>query len=225
MKHVVITGANRGIGLALTKQFSEDNFVYALCRSDFPNKALNQNIKVVKLDVTDEAAIKNFATKLDNEQVAVDLLINNAGMAGGDEDENVKQDAKSVTEVFVVNTVAPMMLSQNLTAALKRAEAPVMIAISSRMGTRAQLDDYNAEWWPYSASKAALSFAVSAFAINEPTIKSISVHPGWAKTRMGGDGAQLEPADSARGIQKLYETIDSLESGKLYNYDGTLMDW
>ena len=76
-----------------------------------------------------------------------------------------------------------------------------------------------------SNAAAALSFAVSAFAINEPKIKSISVHPGWVKTRMGGNGADIEPIESAKGIKKLYDTIDDLEAGKLYNYDGTLLDW
>lgn len=225
MKTVVVTGANRGIGLALTQEFAKDSFVYALCRNEFPPEVLNENIKVVKLDVTNEAAIASFATGLNNTEVAVDLLVNNAGMAGGDDDEKVKVDIQSVAEVFATNTVAPMMLSLHLAPAMKRAEQPVMIAVSSRMGTHALLNKYNAEWWPYSASKAGLSFAVSAFAINEPEIQSISVHPGWVKTRMGGDGADIEPADSAKGIKQLYETIDSLESGRLYTYDGKLLDW
>jgi NAD(P)-dependent dehydrogenase (short-subunit alcohol dehydrogenase family) len=225
MKNIVITGANRGIGLELTKQFAKDNFVYAVCRSDFPNEELNDHIRIVKLDITDEAAIASFADKLNSEQVAIDLLINNAGIAGGDDNEDVKEDAQSVAEVFAVNTIGPMTLSLHLTMALKRAEHPVMMAISSRMGTHTLLDDYNAEWWPYSSSKAALNLAVSAFAINEPGIKSISIHPGWVKTRMGGDDADIEPVDSAGGIKRLYDTIDSLGSGKLYTYDGKLMDW
>jgi NAD(P)-dependent dehydrogenase (short-subunit alcohol dehydrogenase family) len=127
--------------------------------------------------------------------------------------------------VFVTNAVGPMILSLHLIEALKKAEHPAMIAISSRMGTHASLDDYNAEWWPYSASKSALSLAVSAFAINQPSIKSISVHPGWVKTRMGGDDADIKATDSAKGIRKLYETIDTLEAGRMYAYDGTLMAW
>jgi NAD(P)-dependent dehydrogenase (short-subunit alcohol dehydrogenase family) len=225
MKTIVITGANRGIGLELVKTFSNDNLIYALCRGEFPDADLNDRIKVIKLDVTDEKAIKDFAKKLENEKVSVDLLINNAGIAGGDEAENVKVDAKSVAEVFATNTIGPMMMSLHLTPHLKKADHPVMIAISSRMGTHAMLNDYNAEWWPYSASKAALSLAVSAFAINEPTIKSISVHPGWVKTSMGGEEADIEPTVSAEGIKKLHETIETLESGKMYKYDGTIMAW
>lgn len=225
MKTVVVTGANRGIGLALTKEFAKDSFVYALCRSEFPPEELNDNIKVLTLDVTNEAAIASFAAELNDKNVGIDLLVNNAGMAGGDENKNLKDDAHSVTELFAVNTVAPMILSIHLAPAMNRAERPVMIAISSRMGSHALLNKHNAEWWPYGASKAGLSFAVSAFAINEPAIKSISVHPGWVKTRMGGDGADIEPAESAKGIAQLYETIDSLESGRLYTYDGKLLDW
>lgn len=225
MKNIVITGASRGIGLALVRQFSAENFVYALCRSEFPIGELNDNIKVVKLDVTDESAIINFANKLNDEQVAINLLINNAGISGSDEDGNIKTDMQSVIEAFASNTVGPMVLTLHMSIALRRAKNPVMIAISSRMGTHAMLDGYNAQEWPYSASKAALSFAVSTFAINEPTIKSISVHPGWVKTSMGGPDADMEPIDSALGIKKLYETIDSLESGKMYNYDGKLMAW
>lgn len=225
MRNIVITGANRGIGLELVKTFSRDNTVYAVCRGEFPVADLNDHIKVIRIDITDEEAIKVFAKKLENENISVDLLINNAGIAGGDEAGQVKLDAKSVTEVFAINTVGPMMMSLNLAPHLKKAEHPVMIAISSRMGTHALLDDYNAEWWPYSSSKAALSLAVSAFAINEPSIKSVSVHPGWVKTRMGGEEADIKATTSANGIKKLYDNIDTLESGKMYNYDGSIMAW
>ena len=226
MKTIVISGANRGIGLELTKQFAKDNIVYALCRSDFPQNELNDNIKVVNLDITNGEAIISFANELNNAQVAVDLLINNAGIAGGDMDKDeVKIDTKSATEVFATNVVGPMILSLHLKTALKRAVQPVMIAISSKMGTHAMLNDYSAEWWPYSSSKAALSLAVSAFAMKNPEIKTISVHPGWVKTRMGGDDADIEPFESASGIKALYDTIDTLESGRLYNYDGTIMAW
>jgi NAD(P)-dependent dehydrogenase (short-subunit alcohol dehydrogenase family) len=225
MKTIVISGANRGIGLELTRVFAKDNRVYALCRNNFPTSELNDHITVVKLDITNESAIQEFADELNNKNIAVDLLINNAGIDGGDDNKNVQVDVKSLTEVFVTNTVGPMMLSLNLKPALERADHPAMLAVSSRMGTHALLNEYNAEWWPYSASKAALSLAVSAFAIRSPAIKSISVHPGWVKTRMGGTEAAIESVDSAQGIKKLYETIDELETGKLYNYDGTLMDW
>jgi hypothetical protein len=70
-----------------------------------------------------------------------------------------------------------------------------------------------------------LSFAVSTFAVNEPEITWISVHPGWVKTRMGGQDADISTIESAAGIKKLYDTIGSLESGAMYNYDGTLLDW
>lgn len=223
MKTVVITGANRGIGLELTKQFAKDNIVYALCRNEFPAKELVDTVKVVKLDVTDETAIANFASIIDAENIAVDLLINNAGISSGDSD--VQEDFASITKVFATNSVSPMVLSIHLLHALKRAKEPVMLAVSSRMGTHAMLNTYSAQWWPYSASKAALSFAVSAFAINEPSIKSISVHPGWVKTDMGGQGADIEPIDSAKAIKKLYDSINALDSGAMYNYDGTLMKW
>jgi NAD(P)-dependent dehydrogenase (short-subunit alcohol dehydrogenase family) len=228
MKNIIITGANRGIGLELTKQFSDAHFVYAVCRGEFPSDALNENIKVVSFDLLDEDAIKAFAKTLDDDGVAIDLIINNAGIAGGSDagvDSNVLLDANTVTTVLATNVTAPMTFTLHLIEALKRSEAPSMIAVSSMMGTHALLDEYNAQWWPYSTSKAALSFAVSAFAINEPTIKSISVHPGWVKTRMGGDGAQMEVADSAKDIKKLYENISELESGKMYSHDGQLMDW
>ena len=108
---------------------------------------------------------------------------------------------------------------------MKKANMPVMMAISSRMGTHAMLNAYSAKWWQYSASKASLNFAAAAFALNEPSIKSISIHPGWVKTRMGGGSADIEPPESAKAIKKLYDTIDSLKSGKMYNYDGRPMVW
>ncbi len=225
MKNIIITGANRGIGLELTKLFASEHTVYAICRSDFPDEELNSNIKVVKLDITDESAIESFVEKLDKDQIAINLLINNAGIDGRGDKRETKVDSRTVTDVFATNTVGPMILSLHLLGAMKRAERPVMIAVSSRMGTHAMIDEYNASQWPYSASKAALSFAVSAFAINEPEIKWISVHPGWVKTRMGGQDADISTTESATGIKKLYDNIDSLESGTMYNYDGTVLNW
>lgn len=228
MSNVLITGANRGVGLALTELFSKDNTVYAVCRSEFPSGSLNDNIRVSRLDLANESQIKLFVEQLDKDKVAIDLLINNAGVAGGSSDgidSDVVLDLDTVKNVFTTNVVAPMTLTRHLTAALKRSKNPCVISISSRMGTRALLNEYNAHWWPYSASKAALSFAVSAFALNEPSIKFISIHPGWVKTRMGGSDAPMDVKDSAGYIKKLYLDIDSLESGKMYNYDGTPMDW
>lgn len=225
MKNIIITGANRGIGLELTKAFAEENKVYAVCRSEFPQVELNDNIIVVKLDITDEEAIKEFANKLRDDEVAIDLLINNAGVDGRGNNRETRIDAETVTSVFATNTVAPMILSMHLLEALKLSDHPAVISVSSRMGTHAALDDYNANQWPYSSSKAALSFAVSAFALNEPDIKWISIHPGWVKTRMGGEDADIDTEESVNGIKKLYENIDSLESGSMYNYDGSLMNW
>lgn len=225
MKNIVITGANRGIGLELTKLFASEHTVYAVCRSDFPEDELNSNIKVIKLDITDESAIESFVEKLKNDKVAIDLLINNAGIDGRGSERETKLDARTVTDVFATNTVGPMILSLHLLDAIKQSEHPVVISVSSRMGTHAMLDDYNAGQWPYSASKAALSFAVSAFAVNEPQIKWISVHPGWVKTRMGGQDADISTTESAEGIKKLYDNIDSFQSGGMYNYDGSEMDW
>lgn len=225
MKNIVITGANRGIGLELTKLFATEHTVYALCRSDFPEDALNNNIKIVKLDITDESAVESFVERLNKDRVAIDLLINNAGTDGRGDDGESKLDTRTVTGIFATNTVGPMILSLYLLDAMKRSEHPVMIAVSSRMGTHAMLDSYNASQWPYSASKAGLSFAVSAFAINEPEVKWISVHPGWVKTRMGGQDADISTTESATGIKKLYDNIDSFKSGGMYNYDGSVMDW
>jgi NAD(P)-dependent dehydrogenase (short-subunit alcohol dehydrogenase family) len=228
MKSIVITGANRGIGLELTKLFSKDNTVYAVCRSEFPVNNLNENIHVINIDLLDESKIKAFADSLDDEQIGIDLLINNAGMAGGSSDgidSEAMLDLETVTKVLATNVAVPMTVTRYLTSALKRSSHPSVISISSRMGTHTLLNEYSAEWWPYSSSKAALSFAVAAFAINEPTIKFISIHPGWVKTRMGGNDAPMEKNESAKHIQKLYENINSLDSGKMYNYDGQLMDW
>lgn len=228
MKNVIITGANRGIGLELTKLFSKGSTVYALCRSEFDAAHLNDNIRVIHIDLLDESQIKQFADTLSNERISIDLLINNAGMAGGSTDGVDSEpllDLDSVTQVLATNVAAPMTLTRYLAGMLKQSSDPVVISLSSKMGTHALLNEYTAEWWPYSSSKAALSFAVAAFAISEPTIKFISIHPGWVKTRMGGNDAPMEADKSAECIFKLYESIKSLDSGKMYNYDGQLMSW
>jgi NAD(P)-dependent dehydrogenase (short-subunit alcohol dehydrogenase family) len=226
MKTAIVTGANRGLGLALVKALSKDHRVFALCRNakNFPVAYKHENIKVLTVDITDTESVLDFVDGLKEQKIAVDLLINNAGVNDSDDDV-VVSEIDEISHIFKTNVIAPTILTEYLQPLLKKATTGTVISVSSQMSRYATLNFYNAEHWPYSTSKAALNFAMAAYAVDQPLIKTLLVDPGWMKTRMGGEGAFLEPEYSAACIVKLYEKASELESGKLYSLDGELLDF
>ena len=225
MSTVVITGANRGLGLALVEAFAKEGWsVIAACRDphNFPKSSKTEKIKVVPLDVSDQNSLDSFCEGAE----VVDVLINNAAIFDNKTDgAPVFTESRDITPIFVTNSMAPRMLSDRLSQNIERGENKLIVTISSNMGLHAQNDDYNAKHWPYSASKAAVNFAMDGFAFLHPNIRSVLVDPGWMKTRLGGDDAPIEPADSAQRIIELFVKSSTLKSGKLYDLKGEVQEW
>ncbi len=226
MKTVVITGANRGIGLALTETFLREGWrVIAVARSA-PNIKPMETLQFEQCDVADGAALKALAKKL--EGTAVDVLINNAGVydTSGVGDEDVIDDITALTHVFAVNTVAPKLLAELLVPNLQAGQDKLVVAISSGMGTYSEFDDYHAKHWAYSASKTALNYAMVSFAKLHQDLKATLINPGWVHTRMGGSDAPLKPEESADAIFDLIANHeDKLPDGQMVDYEGKHMDF
>lgn len=231
MPTLLITGANRGIGLELTRQYVAAGWdVIACCRKPAEADALNSlrgNVTVETLDVTDYAAVDRLAAKYRDR--AIERLINNAGIYGRRNPALAIEDFDEYLKVLQVNSVAPMKVALALLPSLKLAQerksGDARIAtISSRMGS---MSSNGSGAYVYRASKAAINAAMHSLALDlKPSgITCILLHPGWVKTDMGGQGADITPQVSAAGIRSVIERIAIGDTGKFYNYDGSEIPW
>jgi NAD(P)-dependent dehydrogenase (short-subunit alcohol dehydrogenase family) len=226
MPTVLITGANRGIGLELARQYAADGWsVIATCRD--PNdadalKKLKGEIRIETLEVTDQKQVKALAKKL--KDTALDVLLNNAGMLTGYEPFG-KTDTKSWLQTLHVNTVAPLQIAEAFADHVARSEQKKIVSITSGMGSIGRGPDGGA--YAYRSSKAALNM-VMATAANDLKSRKIVVaviSPGWVRTDMGGPSASIAPKTSAEGIRKVIAKLGPKTSGHFFNYSGEEIPW
>lgn len=226
----LITGANRGIGLALVEQYlKQGEQVIACCRQPEQAVALqtlaqhSPLLSVYPLDVTDSNAITALAQSL--RQRPLDRLILNAGLYGpkgaglGDIEPQIWQ------QVLAVNTIAPLMLVQALLPNLQLGELKIIAALSSKMGSMA--DNSSGGSYIYRSSKAALNAVIRSLAIDlgSAGFNVFALHPGWVQTEMGGPNALIDTRRSAAGLRAQLETLPSSLSGHLIDYQGVVIPW
>jgi len=226
MPTVLITGASRGIGLELAKQYAADNWTVIATARDPKNadglSALKGDIRIEALEVTDQKQIDALAKALGS--TAIDVLLNNAGMLTGYESFG-QTDAQSWLQTLHVNTIAPLKLTEALVEHVGRSQAKKVAAITSGMGSVGSNASTGA--YAYRTSKAALNMAMVT-AANELRSRGISIaviSPGWVKTDMGGPGAPLGVKESAAGIRKVIEKLNVGLSGQFFNYSGETIPW
>ena len=230
MGNVVITGANRGIGLALASLYaSRGDTVFACCRSPSSAQALQAlaetaKLRVLPLDVRDEASVAALASTLSDKPV--DTLINNAGVSGGplDEQTATRMDFAAWADAFDTNTMGPVRVLQALLPSLKRAKNPKVMSVTSQLGA-ISLDLALA--FGYSASKAALNkfMRLAAGELSSDGIAVGLIHPGWVKTDMGGAGAHITPTESAAGIANVIDRLSLANTGGFWKWNGSTHDW
>jgi NAD(P)-dependent dehydrogenase (short-subunit alcohol dehydrogenase family) len=228
---VFITGANRGLGLELVKQYAEDGWkVYASCRTPQEENSLQElvnkypNIITQQLDVSSEQEIDSLTTSV--KDVPIDVLINNAGVLG-DSLSLDKLTKKELLDVFSVNSFAPLLVSRALLPNLKQGRIKTIVAISSSLGCVSTNDCVEWNYYAYKASKAALNMLMTSF-ILEPAHSDIHVlliHPGSVKTAMGGKDAEIEPQESVLGIRTLVKDAAKIPKGYFIDYLGNKMPW
>ncbi len=228
MPTVLLTGANRGIGLEFARQYAAAGWrVLATCRA--PEKAeklsaLGDGVSLYELDVTDHARIKALAKELEGE--AIDLLINNAGLYGASQSQELGSiDPELWIEVLRVNTLAPLKMAECFLPHLKTGERKVIASITSRMGSIG--DNDVGGHYIYRSSKAALNAAVRSLAIDlKPLgVTAVVLHPGWVRTAMGGKGAAIDPEPSVAGMRAVIERLGPADAGKFLSYDGRELAW
>jgi NAD(P)-dependent dehydrogenase (short-subunit alcohol dehydrogenase family) len=219
MSTVLITGANRGIGLEFARQYLTDGWeVIATARESGPELD-SLGVRVEQLDMRDAQAVANFGERLDS----LDLLVANAGTYGPGEARNA-DDAQGWLDTFAVNTVAPYLLAQSVRRLIEQARGK-LVAISSKMGSIE--DNSSGGYLAYRSSKTALNMAWRNLAIDlrRSGVAAAVLHPGWVRTRMGGSSAPLEPGDSVAGMRRVIEGLSPEDSGGFFGYDGSRIPW
>lgn len=227
MKHWVITGAGRGIGLELTQQLcAAGERVTAIVRS--PDRAVklkelsrkSKFLKILQADVTKDIDIAAAATQLKG--LEVNVLINNAGIYL--EDGVLPElDLKMVEETFQVNVLGPIRTTKMFLPNLLKATQPIIVNISSQMGS---IDDNGSgRSYAYRMSKAALNMFTKNLSLEFPRAIVLALHPGWVKTDMGGSSAPTEPKDSVAGLLNVIKSAQFENSGSFLNFKGEKIEW
>jgi NAD(P)-dependent dehydrogenase (short-subunit alcohol dehydrogenase family) len=228
----LITGSNRGLGLEWTRQCSARGWrVVATCRDPDSAPYLQSlvsncpGLSVHRLDVTAPNQLANLAETLGGD--SGDLLVNNAAVYfehyGQDPLGSIDYDAWQ--ETFRVNTLGPMRVTETLLPHLTRGGRPLVLAISSNMGSIANID--TPRNYAYRSSKAALNAAMRGLAeeLRPHGIGVLLLHPGWVRTRMGGTSATTLPEESVRGMLALVDRFTLEMSGQFLRFDGIPLPW
>jgi NAD(P)-dependent dehydrogenase (short-subunit alcohol dehydrogenase family) len=218
MPTVLITGANRGIGLEFARQYKADGWdVVATVREHSPE--LNAlGVRVERLDMRNLGSVAGFGERLDS----LDLLIANAGTYGPKSPES-GADGEEWLATFAVNTVAPYLLAKSVLPLVERVGGK-LVAVSTRMGSIE--DNTSGGYIAYRSSKTALNSAWKSLAIdNRDKVTCAVIHPGWVQTRMGGRSAPLSPEDSVSGMRKVIEDMTQADTGAFFSYDGSQIPW
>lgn len=229
MQRVLITGANRGIGLAFARHYAEAGAqVFAACRTpenadELGALAAQHTVHVTKLDVSDETSIQEARTKVAEQTDGLDLLVNNAAVFHNTPFGELTFDTSLHT--LRVNAVAPLLVTQAFFDLLKRGEQATILNVSSNRASISEKTD--TKLIDYSASKAALNMYTRSIAAvaREHGMLAVMIDPGWVQTRMGGEEAALSPDETVAGMVRVLENLTPAQNGGFFNWDGTTHAW
>lgn len=220
MSHVVITGANRGIGLELARLYQrEGSQVTGVCRQSSPELEEVAAQVIDNIDVTQEKDVRRLATVLEGK--TIDLLINNAGVL---KDEVLGElDFDSIRLQMEVNAIAPLRICEALLPNMQRGSK--IANITSRMGSMG--DNDSGGRYGYRASKAAFNAFGRSLAIDLKGrgIAVAQLHPGFVNTRMVNFGGLISPEDSAAGLAQRIAELNLENSGSFWHSNGEQLPW
>jgi NAD(P)-dependent dehydrogenase (short-subunit alcohol dehydrogenase family) len=221
---VLVTGANRGLGLEFARQYKEAGWqVIGTARNpDTAGELKALGVRVVQLDVASQESIDSLAAALGDEPI--DLLINNAGIfprVGKIEEI----DFEDYQRTLVVNTVGPVRVTRALLPNLRQGKLKIIAGLSSNLGSIAENERGN--FYGYRESKAALNMFTKTLAaeLGPEGFTCIVLTPGWVQTDMGGPNAPLQPADSIAGMKAVLDKVTPADNGTFWSYNGSKMPW
>lgn len=226
----MITGVNRGLGRALAEVFVERGHrVWGTSRT---GDALPGLVSCPHVDLRDEASIVAACEQIGAETDAVDVLVNSAGAdgrsfgAGEDHRGPFDFDADVFNAVIEANVTGPMLVSRHLLPLLLRGDSPMIVNISSQLGSM-QVAARKGRDTAYCVSKAALNMlsVKSAAALRNDGVGVVMLHPGWLATDMGGPNAQLPVAETSETIASTIESLTVADTGRFIRWDGHDHPW
>ena len=225
---VFITGANRGLGLEFVKEFSKIDYeVIATCRdpnssSDLTTLAQSSlKIQLHQLDVSNTKNIQDLSKHLKNKPI--DILINNAGIYRSGSFNSVNKD--SWVESFITNTIGPYEVIEHFLPNVLQGRDKKIISITSKMGS---IDDNTSGGsYIYRSSKTALNSMMRSLTYDLKThdIATMTLHPGWVRTDMGGPGGWIDVKESVSGMIDQISNLSLQNTGRYIDYDGKPIKW
>ena len=232
MQRVLVTGANRGLGLEFTRQLlARGDRVFAACRKPGQAHELTKlagahpgRLGVLPFDAAKAGSAAELAREIAMVGDALDVVVANAGMLRTGERFG-ELDAKVLNETFAVNCAAKVLLAQAVVPLLGQGTAPRFVAISSDMGSIARRKTFHSP--SYCISKTALNMAVKLLSL-ELTPRGIAafcLHPGWVKTDMGGPGAEITATESVAGLLRVIDAATPDSAGRFFDYQGEEIPW
>jgi NAD(P)-dependent dehydrogenase (short-subunit alcohol dehydrogenase family) len=220
---VLITGANRGLGLEFARQYAAAGWtVIGTARSlGQADDLAALDVEVLELDVTDRDSIAALAAALEGR--AVDMLINNAGIFPR-VSEIERVDADDYTQTLMVNTLGPVIVTQALMPNLRKGELKRIVNITSQLGS---IGMNSGGFYGYRESKSALNMFTKTLAteLGPDGFICLAIHPGWVRTDMGGSSANLSPEESVSAMRAVISTVTSDDNGTYRGYNGNSVEW
>ena len=242
-KSIFITGCNRGIGLELVKQIlnlsTPPRNIFATCRSieiasELKNLAAsNSNLHLIEFDVTDFQAIGHVVSEVEKnlEGQGLNLVINNAGVMDSAKLNDVT--AEGMIDVLNTNVVAPLMLTKGLLPLLRRAasqsndQGSTKALVANMSSSLGSIANTKGGLYPYRTSKAALNMVTKSLSIDleKDGIMTVSLHPGWVQTDMGGSNAAVTTEQSVQGLLSVIASLDESKNGGFLSFSGEILPW
>ncbi len=230
----LITGANRGIGLAVTRVLlDQGDKVFAACRQ--PQKAQElitlqkthgKNLELVALDAASDSSVVAAAKEVAKKTDYLDVLFNNAGISLQPYNASLEQvEIPKMRESFEVNTLGPLRVSQTFLPLLKKAKNPRLINMTSGLGSLSGKAEGG--FYAYGVSKAGLNMLTRtmAFDLQKDNVVCVCLDPGWVQTDMGGPGAPLKPEESATAIAKTLKGLTMKQTSLFIYNNGQELKW
>lgn len=216
---IIITGASRGLGFELAAAAALQGHQViagvrdpssANLRYDSLDPSVRSNVLLHALDVTKDDSIAELVGKLEDEHVAVDALVNNAGILLGRDDDFETMSFQDVAASFATNLFGPIKMIQALLPLLRKAKLPSIMNISSEAGAYAGVTGGD---YPYGLSKSGLTYLSEKLRqeLEPQGFQVIAVHPGWIRTDMGGMQAPGDPAEAAGQLLSILERVRPLK--------------
>lgn len=222
MPTILITGANRGLGLEFARQYAAAGWrVLATVRDPLSGRAASDaGAEVYVADIADPASLRRLRQSLAG--IGLDIVLNNAGVYGDNQDFGAV-DADAFLRVMRVNALAPLQVAE-LFADLVPAGG-IIACLSSKMGSVAE--NTSGGFYAYRASKAALNMVIKSLSLDLKGrgVTVLALSPGWVRTDMGGPNAPLEPPQAVAGMKAVLDRATPDHSGRFWHYDGTEVAW